>query len=109
MIKSQLVLNVASRVLHIRSRVVEKAVNVVLDEIVAAMARKDRVELRGFGAFSVKDRAGRVGRNPRTGTTVHVAEKTVPVFKSSKEMHKRLNEVAPIPEPSERTSSGRSR
>ncbi len=67
MIKSQLVLNVAGRLLHIRSRVVEKAVNVVLDEIVTAMARKDRVELRGFGAFSVKVRAGRIGRNPKSG------------------------------------------
>ena len=58
MIKSQLVLKVADRFLHIRNRAVERAVNVVLDEIVTAMARKDRVELRGFGAFCSKDRAG---------------------------------------------------
>jgi len=107
-IKSQLVLNVAGRFRHIRSRVVEKAVNVVLDEIVAAMARKDRVELRGFGAFSVKVRAGRIGRNPKSGVTVHVAEKRVTVFKSSKEIGRRLNPVDPTPEPSERTSSRRS-
>jgi integration host factor subunit beta len=69
-IKSQLVLNVASQFLHIRSQVVEKAVNVVLDEIANAMARKDRVELRGFGAFSVKDRASRVSRNPKSGVRV---------------------------------------
>ena len=75
MIESQLVLNVAVRFRHIRSRVMEKAINVVLDEIVAAMARKDRIELRGFGAFSVKDRAGRIGRNPKSGVKVHVAEK----------------------------------
>jgi hypothetical protein len=56
MIKSQLVLKVADRFLHIRNRAVERAVNVVLDEIVSAMARKDRVELRGFGAFSAKDK-----------------------------------------------------
>ncbi len=91
MIKSQLVLNVAGRFLHIRSRVVEKAINVVLDEIVTAIARRDRVELRGFGAFSVKVRAGRIGRNPRSGAKVQVAEKRVPMFKSSKEIRRRLN------------------
>jgi hypothetical protein len=57
MIKSQLVLKVADRFLHIRNRAVERAVNVVLDEIVTAMARKERVEQRGFGAFYSKDRA----------------------------------------------------
>ena len=104
MIKSQLVLNVASQFLHIRSRVVEKAVNVVLDEIVTAVARTDRIELRRFGAFSVKDGAGRIGRNPRSGVKVHVAEKRLPVFGASKEIGRRLNAIAPTPEPSERTS-----
>ena len=104
MIKSQLLLNVAGRFLHIRGRVVEEAVNVVLDEIATAMARKDRVELRGFGAFSVKDRAGRIGRNPKSGVKVEVPEKSVPVLRPSKEIGRRLNPVAPIPKPSERTS-----
>jgi integration host factor subunit beta len=85
-------------------RVVEKAVNVVLDEIVTAMARKDRVELRGFGAFSVKDRAGRIGRNPKSGVKVEVPEKSVPVFRPSKEIGRRLNPVVSIPESSERIS-----
>ena len=75
MIKSQLTLNVAGQFFHLPHRVVEKAVNVVLDEIVTAMARKDRVELRGFGAFSVKDRAGHIGRNPKSGVKVEVAER----------------------------------
>ena len=75
MIKSQLTLNVASQFFHLPHRVVEKAVNIVLDEIVTALVRKDRVELRGFGAFSVKDRAGRVGRNPRSGAKIEVAKK----------------------------------
>ena len=83
---------------------VEKAVNVVLDEIITAMARKDRVELRGFGAFSVKDRAGRIGRNPRSGVKVQVPEKSVPVLRPSKEIGRRLNPVASIPESSELTS-----
>ena len=104
MIKSQLVLNIAGHLLHMRSRDVEKAVNVVLDEIVTAMARKDRVELRGFGAFSSKNRAGRIGRNPRSGIKVEVPEKSVPVFRPSKEIGKRLNPVASIPESSEWTS-----
>ena len=104
MIKSQLTLNVAGQFFHLPHRVVEKAVNVVLDEIVTAMARKDRVELRGFGAFSVKDRAGRVGRNPRSGVKVEVPKKNVPVFRASKEMGRRLNPAAPMPESSERSS-----
>ena len=94
MIKSQLVLKVADRFLHIRNRAVERAVNVVLDEIVTAMARKDRVELRGFGAFYSKDRADRIARNPGTGVKVEVPEKSVPVFRASKEMGKRLNPAA---------------
>ena len=96
-IKSQLVLKVADRFLHIRNRAVERAVNVVLDEIVSAMARKHRVELRGFGAFYSKDRAGRIARNPGTGVKVEVPEKSVPVFRASKEMGKRLNPAAPMP------------
>jgi integration host factor subunit beta len=83
---------------------VEKAVNVVLDKIVTAMARKDRVELRRFGAFSVKDRAGCIGRNPKSAAKVEVPEKSVPVFRPSKEIGRRLNPVASIPGSSERTS-----
>jgi integration host factor subunit beta len=97
MLKSQPVLNVAGRLLQIRRRDVEKAIDAVLDEIVAALARKDRVELRGFGAaFSAKVRAGRIGRNPKTTVKVLVDEKRIPVCSPSKEMHKRLNSVAPV-------------
>ena len=104
MIKSQLTLNVAGQFFHLPQRVVEKAVDVLLDEIVTAMARKDRVEMRGFGAFSVKDRAGRIGRNPKSGVKVEVPEKSVPVFRLSKEIGRRLNPVVSISESSERTS-----
>jgi integration host factor subunit beta len=103
-IKSQLTVNVAGQFFHLPHRVVEKAVDVVLDEIATAMARKDRVELRGFGAFSVKRRAGRIGRNPRSGVKVEVPQKNVPAFRPSKEIGRRLNPVAAIPESSERTS-----
>ncbi|WP_319824486.1 integration host factor subunit beta [Thalassovita sp.] len=69
----------------------EKIVNTVFEEITDAMARGDRVELRGFGAFSVKKRDARVGRNPRTGESVEVEEKHVPFFKTGKLLRDRLN------------------
>ncbi len=92
MIKSELVQRIADRNPHLYLRDVEKIVNAILDEITAALARGDRVELRGFGAFSVKHRDARVGRNPRTGAHVSVDEKAVPFFKTGKEMRERLNE-----------------
>jgi len=92
-IKSQLALNVAVHFLHLPRCMLEKAVDVVLDEIVIAMVRKDRAELRGVLPFSSKDRAGRIGRNPRSGVKVEVPQKTVPAFRPSKEISKRLNSV----------------
>ena len=70
MIRSELIQKIADENPHLYQRDVEKIVNVVFDEIIEAMARGDRVELRGFGAFSVKQRDARVGRNPRTGESV---------------------------------------
>ena len=91
MIKSELVQKIAEANPHLYQRDVENIVNAILDEITAALARGDRVELRGFGAFSVKSRPARVGRNPRTGEHVPVNEKCVPFFKTGKEMRDRLN------------------
>jgi len=91
MIKSELVQRIAEHNPHLYQRDVENIVNAILDEIVAALARGDRVELRGFGAFSVKRRQSRVGRNPRTGEAVQVAEKAVPFFKTGKELREKLN------------------
>jgi integration host factor subunit beta len=91
MIKSELVARVATANPHLYQRDVENIINAILDEITGALARGDRVELRGFGAFSVKARPARVGRNPRTGANVDVAEKVVPFFKTGKEMRMRLN------------------
>jgi integration host factor subunit beta len=76
---------------HLYRQDAEKIVNIIFSEITAAMARGDRVELRGFGAFFVKLREGRTGRNPRTGATVSVGRKAVPFFRSGKEMKSRLN------------------
>ena len=91
MIKSELVQRISTQNPHLYQRDVENIVNTILGEIIAAMARGDRVELRGFGAFSVKRRDARIGRNPRTGDSVQVAEKHIPFFKTGKQLRDRLN------------------
>ena len=91
MIKSELVQIVAARNPHLYHRDVENIVNAVLDEITDALAAGNRVELRGFGAFSTRDRDARTGRNPRTGDSVDVDAKRVPHFKPGKELRERLN------------------
>jgi integration host factor subunit beta len=95
MIKSELVLKISEQNPHLYQRDVENIVNAILNTIADALARGDRVELRGFGAFSVKKRDARTGRNPRTGETVPVSEKVIPVFKTGKEMRARLNKAKP--------------
>jgi integration host factor subunit beta len=94
MIKSELVQRVTAQNPHLYQRDVENIINAILNEIVTAMAKGDRVELRGFGAFSVKSRPARTGRNPRTGEHVPVEKKSVPFFKTGKEMRERLNRHA---------------
>lgn len=92
MIRSELIQRIADENPHLYQRDVERIVNTIFEEIIEAMARGDRVELRGFGAFSVKRRDARVGRNPRTGESVQVEEKHVPFFKTGKALRDRLNE-----------------
>ncbi|MEM7270367.1 MAG: integration host factor subunit beta [Pseudomonadota bacterium] len=91
MIKSQLIQKLADENPHLYQRDVERIVSSVFEEITDALARGDRVELRGFGAFSVKHRDARVGRNPRTGASVNVPEKRVPFFKTGKDLRDRMN------------------
>jgi integration host factor subunit beta len=91
MIKSELVARLTQRYPHLYHRDVERIVSSVLDEITAALAAGQRVELRGFGAFSVKMRPSRTGRNPRTGQPVRVTEKRAPFFRTGKELRERLN------------------
>ncbi len=91
MIRSELIQKLADENPHLYQRDVERIVNTIFDEITNAMAKGDRVELRGFGAFSVKKRDARQGRNPRTGETVQVEEKHVPFFKAGKLLRDRLN------------------
>jgi len=91
MTKSELISRLAEKNPHLYLRDVERIVATVFEEISSALSRGDRVELRGFGAFSVKHREARLGRNPRTGATVRVSEKHIPFFKTGKELRERLN------------------
>ena len=91
MTRSQLIMRLAEQNPHLYHRDIERIVTTVFEEISAALSRGDRVELRGFGAFSVKRRAARLGRNPRTGESVRVAAKHLPYFKTGKELRERLN------------------
>ena len=91
MIRSELIQKLADENPHLYQRDVERIVNTVFEEIIEAMAKGNRVELRGFGAFSVKERDARVGRNPRTGEAVQVEAKAVPFFKTGKLLRDRLN------------------
>ena len=91
MTKSELIIRLAEKNPHLYQRDVERIVSTVFDEVSAALSRGDRVELRGFGAFSIKNRDSRTGRNPRTGETVLVARKSVPFFKVGKDLRIRLN------------------
>ena len=91
MIRSELIQKIADANPHLYQRDVEKIVNTIFEEIVDALSGGNRVELRGFGAFSVKQRDARMGRNPRTGEAVEVEEKHVPFFKAGKLLRDRLN------------------
>lgn len=91
MTKSELITRLAEANPHLFQRDVERIVSTIFDEITSALADGDRVELRGFGAFSVKTRGSRTGRNPRTGESVDVGEKSVPYFKTGKKLRERLN------------------
>ena len=91
MIKSELIEKLAAENTHLTHAEVERLVNVILNTMTSALSEGGRVELRGFGAFSVKRRDARQGRNPRTGESVDVRAKHVPFFKSGKELRERLN------------------
>jgi integration host factor subunit beta len=91
MLKSELIRRISSQNPHLYERDIEKVVSAILDEMVEALRRGDRIELRGFGAFSAKVRGARQGRNPKTGVAVAVGRKTIPYFKTGKEMRARLN------------------
>jgi integration host factor subunit beta len=104
MTKSELILRIGELNPHLYHRDVERIVTTIFEEITDALAKRERVELRGFGAFSVKFRDARRGRNPRTGETVAVEQKVVPFFKTGKELRDRLNGRAES-EPATKASS----
>ena len=91
MTKSELIMRLAEANPHLYQRDVERIVSTIFEEISQALENGDRVELRGFGAFSIKRRDARTGRNPRTGDAVTVREKCVPYFKTGKQLRERLN------------------
>jgi integration host factor subunit beta len=91
MIKSELLQRISLASPHLYQRDVEKVVNAIVEEITAAMARGDRIELRGFGTFGVKTWPARTARNPRTGALVEVRQKRFPFFRTAKEMRERVN------------------
>ena len=91
MTKSELVQRMATKYPELHMQDMERLVNTVFEEISATLAEGGRVELRGLGSFSVRERAARQGRNPRTGTAVHVPAKKVPFFKCGKELRQRVN------------------
>ena len=94
MIRSELLQALARQNPDLRAEEVERVVDIFFDEISEKLAKGGRVELRGFGAFSTRERDARQGRNPRTGEKVSVTGKVVPYFKSGKEMRDRLNPKA---------------
>jgi len=94
MTKSELIQRLAESNPHLYQRDVERIVTTIFDEITEALANGDRVELRGFGAFSVKERGSRIGRNPRTGESVSVDSKYIPYFKTGKQLREKLNSPA---------------
>src|SRR5258705_6448723 len=95
MIKSELIKRIASATPRLRQRDVESVVEAMLDQITQGLADGRRVEIRGFGVFATKQWSARIGRNPRTGVEVAISEKSVPSFKTGKDMRKRLNKAVP--------------
>jgi integration host factor subunit beta len=95
MVRSELIARVAAANRNFTHKQVEQTVDLLLQKIEKAMRDGRRVELRGFGIFMIKLRKARTGRNPSTGEDVHVREKRWPLFKASKELHRRLNREVP--------------
>ena len=91
MTKSELIKKLAKRHKGLYQKDINRLVDVVFEELTAALERGDRVELRGFGAFSVRKRASRVARNPRTNKAVSLGERVVPYFRAGKNLRARIN------------------
>jgi len=108
MTRSELIAGLAEDNPHLTVADVERIVSALFDEMTTALARGERVELRGFGAFTVKNRQARAGRNPRTGETVDVAQKSVPFFKAGKELRERINKTPAAPATAKKSAGAKS-
>ena len=91
MTKSELIERIANKNPHLMLKDVERIVGVILDKITGSLAKGERVEFPGFGAFSVRTRTPRIAKNPRTGEQVKVEERNIPHFKTGKQLHELLN------------------
>ncbi|SNC59130.1 integration host factor subunit beta [Sodalis endosymbiont of Henestaris halophilus] len=91
MTKSELIEKLVDQHVHIRAKVVENAVKEILEHMATTLAAGERIEIRGFGSFSLHYRASRIGRNPKTGDKVELDGKCVPHFKPGKELRDRVN------------------
>lgn len=98
MTKSELIEKIAAAQSQLSSRDVELAVKMILDHMAGALAEGERIEIRGFGSFSLHYRAPRLGRNPKTGEKVHLSGKYVPHFKPGKELRERVNNSMQVSE-----------
>lgn len=94
MTKSELIEKIAAKNPHLLIKDVERIVAVIFDRIIDALAKGERVEFRGFGAFSVRERSPRIAKNPRTGEQVKVEERKIPHFKIGKQLFELLNKNA---------------
>ena len=92
MIKSELVAKIKDKYPELYQRDADLIVNTIFNEISEALARGDRVEIRGFGSFNTKETQARVARNPKSGQKVPVQEKLKPVFRAGKELKLRINQ-----------------
>jgi len=94
MTKSELIERLVQRQVHMSNKDVELAVKLILDNLVGELSQRGRIEIRGFGSFTVHDRPARRGRNPKTGAPVDIPRKFVPHFKPGKELRERVNDAA---------------
>ena len=91
MTRSELIEKISAKNPHLQMKDVEKIIEVILGSVTKSLAKGDRVEFRGFGAFSVRKRLPRTAKNPRTGEKVQINERSVPHFKTGKQLHELLN------------------
>ena len=99
MTKSQLIERIAEKAPHLQPRQIEALVNAIFEQMAQALKAGERIELRGFGCFSLKVRPARIGRNPKTGAPVSLRRRLAVAFAAGKELRERINRARPAPAP----------